>query len=141
VAADSSFRPGPCLRVSGIGIAQTQFRTLLIMDRSDNLNTYLKLPSGEWAYAEEVDLQSGRQRGLAMLGNAFCSTGLFTRNASGEGTRGTAACLCAPCSPAATVVATLRRRGGDGAALVPHRAAAAGRAGAHRRGLSLWGRT
>jgi len=84
VAPDSSFRPGPCLRVSGIGIAQTQFRTLLIMDRSDNLNTYLKLPSGEWAYAEEVDLQSGRQRGLAMLGNAFCSTGLFTRNASGR---------------------------------------------------------
>jgi len=57
--AISKFAQGPCVAISGIGIIGTPYKTVYIIDRSDHINTYLKLPNGLDAYAEELDLTTG----------------------------------------------------------------------------------
>jgi len=41
---------------------------------------FFQLPSGWSAYAEELDLETGYERGLNVITNTFCSTGQFLPN-------------------------------------------------------------
>lgn len=83
-ASSSSFRPGPCIQVSGIGMAVTHRKTIIIVDRNGATNTYATLPEkgNQLAYGQELILGSNKQRGLDVITNTFCSTGQFIADGS-----------------------------------------------------------
>eukprot|EP00897_Mesotaenium_endlicherianum_P008146 jgi/Mesen1/735/ME000110S_11002 len=61
--------------VSGIHSALTVKKTVLLIDRTDSLNSQIRLPNKQWAYAAELTLKTNGLRGLDVLTNTFCSVG------------------------------------------------------------------
>lgn len=64
-------------KVSGIHVALTHLKTVLFIDRTDSLNSQIRLPTkaNEWAYAAEFNLETHTVRGLNVITDTFCSTG------------------------------------------------------------------